>query len=36
MSITSSATASKCNSQHLNYDTVQSAWLADGPGVVNE
>lgn len=36
MSITASATASKCNSQHFNYDTAQSAWLADGPGVLNE
>lgn len=36
MTITSSATASKCNSQHYNYDTVQAAWLADGPGVINE
>jgi hypothetical protein len=30
------ATASKCNSQHFNYDTAQSAWLSDGPGVINE
>jgi hypothetical protein len=36
MTIGSTATASKCNSQHFNYDTVQSAWLSDGPGVVNE
>ena len=26
----------KCSSQHFNYDTVQTAWLADGPGVVNQ
>lgn len=36
MTVGTSAIASKCNSQHFNYDTVQSAWLADGPGVVNE
>lgn len=30
------ATASKCNSQHFNYDSAQSAWLSDGPGVLNE
>jgi hypothetical protein len=36
MNITSTATASKCNSQHFNYDTNNSAWLADGPGIINE
>ena len=36
MNITATATASKCNSQHFSYDTVQTAWLADGPGVLNE
>lgn len=29
-------TASKCNSQHFNYDSVASAWLSDTPGVINE
>lgn len=29
-------TASKCNSQHFNYDSVASAWLSDSPGVINE
>jgi hypothetical protein len=36
MSITSSATASKCNSQHFMYDTTQTAWIADSSGVLNE
>lgn len=36
MTITAAATASKCNSQHFNYDTVATAWIADGPGVLNE
>lgn len=34
--MTIGATASKCNSQHFNYDTTQTAWLSDGPGVINE
>ena len=29
-------TASKCSSQHFTYSAVQSAWLADSPGVTNE
>jgi hypothetical protein len=28
--------ASKCNSQNFFYDTVQSAWLSNSPGVINE
>lgn len=36
MNITSSAVASKCNSQHFNYDPVASAYLADGPGILNQ
>jgi hypothetical protein len=29
-------TANKCSSQHFMYSAVQSAWLADSPGVTNE
>jgi hypothetical protein len=28
--------ANKCSSQHFTYSAVQSAWLADSPGVTNE
>lgn len=34
--MTVGTTASKCSSQHFNYDAVQTAWLADGPGVINQ
>lgn len=34
--MTTGTTASKCSSQHYNYDSVQTAWLADGPGIINE
>jgi hypothetical protein len=34
--MTVGTTASKCNSQHFNYDSAQTAWLSDGPGVINE
>lgn len=36
MLITSSATASKCNSQHYTYNSIQTAWIADSPGVLNQ
>ncbi|HXP07567.1 MAG TPA: hypothetical protein VN828_03685 [Acidobacteriaceae bacterium] len=26
----------KCSSQHFNYDTSQTAWLADGPGIISQ
>lgn len=34
--MTIGATASKCSSQHFNYSTAQTAWLADSAGVINE
>jgi hypothetical protein len=34
--MTVGTTASKCSSQHFNYSTAQTAWLADSAGVVNE
>jgi hypothetical protein len=34
--MTNGLTASKCSSQVFNYDGVQTAWLAESPGVVNE
>jgi hypothetical protein len=34
--MTVGTTASKCSSQHFNYDSVQTAWLSDGPGVINQ
>jgi hypothetical protein len=35
MTVANSASG-KCSSQHYNWDTVQTDWLADGPGVINE
>lgn len=29
-------TASTCASQHFSYNSIQTAWLADSPGVVNQ
>jgi hypothetical protein len=34
--MTVGTTLSKCSSQHFNYDSAQTAWLSDGPGVINE
>jgi hypothetical protein len=34
--MTVGTTLSKCSSQHFNYDESQTAWLSDGPGVINE
>jgi hypothetical protein len=29
-------TLSKCSSQHFTYNSTQTAWLADSPGVINQ
>jgi hypothetical protein len=29
-------TLSTCSSQHFTYNSTQTAWLADSPGVINE
>ena len=29
-------TLSTCSSQHFTYNTTQTAWLADSPGVINQ
>lgn len=29
-------TASKCNSQHFTYNSIQTAWIADSSGVLNQ
>jgi hypothetical protein len=34
--MTVGTTASKCSSQHFTYNSIQAAWIADSPGVVNE
>jgi hypothetical protein len=34
--MTVGTTLSKCSSHHFNYDSAQTAWLSDGPGVINE
>lgn len=34
--MTVGTTLSKCSSQHFTYNSTQTAWIADGPGVVNE
>jgi hypothetical protein len=36
MSITVSALASRCNSQHFTWNNTQAGWYADSPGVINE
>jgi hypothetical protein len=34
--MTTGITASKCSSQHFTYNGIQTVWLADSPGVLNE